>query len=40
MHILASLGLRIPMNNTAERAKQLMFYVLWDFVDGTLKQGW
>ena len=40
MHILGSIGLRIPINNTAERAKQLMFYLLWDYVDGTLRQGW
>ena len=40
LHILGSVGFRIPVNNTAERPKQLMFYVLWDFVDGKLTQGW
>jgi mono/diheme cytochrome c family protein len=40
MHILGSVGFRIPVNNTAARQKQVMFYVLWDWVDGTLTQGW
>lgn len=40
MHILASVGVRVPMNNTADRPKQFLIYFLWDYVDGTLKQGW
>lgn len=40
LHILGSLGLRIPVNNTADRPKQLMFYILWDYVDGGLTKGW
>lgn len=40
MHILGNVGLRIPVNNTADRPKQLMFYVLWEFVDGPLTEGW
>src|SRR5262245_17256635 len=40
MHILGSVGFRIPVNNTADRQKQVMFYVLWDWVDGSLKEGW
>ena len=40
MHILANVGVRIPVNNTAERPKQIIFYFLWDYVDGSLKQGW
>jgi mono/diheme cytochrome c family protein len=40
MHILASVGLRLPVNNTAGRDRQLVFYVLWDYVDGGLKDGW
>ena len=40
MHILASIGLRVPVNNTAGRDRQFMFYVLWDYVDGGLKDGW
>ena len=40
MHILANIGFRIPMNNTTDRPKQIVFYFLWDYVDGTLRQGW
>jgi mono/diheme cytochrome c family protein len=40
MHILGSIGFRLPINNTADRQKQVMFYVLWDWVDGGLKEGW
>src|SRR5215471_4934638 len=40
LHILGDVGVRIPMNNTAGRSTQLMFYVLWDFQDGKLTQGW
>jgi mono/diheme cytochrome c family protein len=40
MHILGNIGFRIPANNTADRQKQVMFYVLWDWVDGGLLQGW
>jgi mono/diheme cytochrome c family protein len=40
MHILGNIGVRVPMNNTAGRPVQVMYYLLWDFADGTLKQGW
>jgi mono/diheme cytochrome c family protein len=40
MHILGNVGLRVPMNNTAGRAVQFMYYLLWDFADGSLKAGW
>jgi mono/diheme cytochrome c family protein len=40
LHILGSIGFRIPANHTADRPKQLMFYVLWDYVDGGLTKGW
>mgnify|MGYP003347754157 CR=1 FL=1 len=30
----------IPVNNTADRQKQMMFYLLWDFADGSLREGW
>jgi mono/diheme cytochrome c family protein len=39
-HILASVGVRTPINNTVGRPTQLMFYVLWDWFDGGLKEGW
>lgn len=40
MHVLASVGYRIPMNNTDGRQRQIMFYGLWDWMDGGLLQGW
>lgn len=39
-HIRADLGLRIPATNTSGRQKQVMFYILWDWADGKLTQGW
>ncbi len=39
-HIRFAGGLRIPVTNTADRSKQLMFYVLWDWQDGRLSEGW
>jgi len=40
MHILVSVGLRIPANHTGDRPKQMLFYALWDWMDGGLTQGW
>ncbi len=39
-HIRANFGIRVPVNNTAGRSKQLMFYLLWDWFDGGLREGW
>ena len=39
-HIRADLGLRVPVNNTVGRQKQVMFYLLWDWADGKLTEGW
>jgi mono/diheme cytochrome c family protein len=39
-HILANVGVRFPANNTVGRATQVMFYLLWDWFDGSLKEGW
>jgi mono/diheme cytochrome c family protein len=39
-HIRADLGLRVPVNNTAGRSTQVMFYILWDWQDGRLNEGW
>jgi len=40
MHVLANVGVSVPVSNTAERPKQLLIYLLWDYADGSLKQGW
>ena len=39
-HIRANLGVRIPVNNTLGRPVQLEFYLLWDWFDGRLNEGW
>jgi len=39
-HVRANLGVRTPMTNTTGRPVQLMFYLLWDWGDGKLTEGW
>ncbi len=39
-HIMANFGVRIPATNTAGRPVQLMLYLLWDWFDGGLREGW
>ena len=39
-HIRGDLGLRVPVNNTAGRQKQVVFYLLWDWADGKITEGW
>jgi mono/diheme cytochrome c family protein len=39
-HVMASLGVRVPLNERADRSTRLLFYVLWDWFDGPLFGGW
>ena len=39
-HVRGDLGVRVPINNTAGRPVQVMFYLLWDWGDGKLTEGW
>ena len=39
-HVRGDLGVSIPVNNTSGRPVQLMFYLLWDWGDGKLTEGW
>ena len=39
-HIRADFGVRIPVNNTASRSPAIMVYLLWDWFDGGLRDGW
>lgn len=39
-HVRLNLGLSIPASNTSGRSPQLMFYILWDWFDGKLTEGW
>jgi mono/diheme cytochrome c family protein len=39
-HVMFALGARIPVSHKVGRSTQLMFYLLWDFYDGGLWDGW
>ena len=39
-HVRANLGIQVPVNNTAGRSVQIRAYVLWDWFDGGLFEGW
>jgi hypothetical protein len=39
-HVLASMGVRVPLNDTSERKPQILFYLLWDWFDGGFFEGW
>jgi mono/diheme cytochrome c family protein len=39
-NIMANVGVRIPVNNRAGRVPQVVFYLIWDWFDGTLFEGW
>jgi mono/diheme cytochrome c family protein len=39
-HVRANFGVQTPVNNTLGRSTRLMFYVLWDWFDGGLREGW
>jgi mono/diheme cytochrome c family protein len=39
-HVRALVGVQLPVTNRAERPKQVGFYLLWDWFDGSLFQGW
>lgn len=39
-HIRADLGVRVPINNPQGRSVQVVFYLLWDWGDGRLNEGW
>jgi mono/diheme cytochrome c family protein len=39
-HVRGDLGLRVPVTNTTGRPVQLMIYLLWDWGDGRLNEGW
>jgi mono/diheme cytochrome c family protein len=39
-HVRASAGVQVPVSNTSGRGVQILFYVLWDWFDGRLADGW
>ena len=39
-HIRANVGFLKPFTNIAGRQSQVVFYLLWDWADGKLTEGW
>jgi mono/diheme cytochrome c family protein len=39
-HVMLNLGVRVPLNHTESRSTELLVYVLWDWFDGGLFDGW
>ncbi len=39
-HIMANFGVRFPLNNAGARTTEILFYLLWDWFDGGLNEGW
>jgi mono/diheme cytochrome c family protein len=39
-HIMASIGARIPLDDRDARNTEIAFYLLWDWFDGGLTDGW
>ena len=39
-HIMANIGVRIPLDDPGTRSTQVAFYLLWDWFDGGLQDGW
>lgn len=39
-HVLASVAVRVPVSQRDERATALFVYLLWDWFDGGLLEGW
>jgi hypothetical protein len=39
-HIRFNAGVRLPLNETADRNLAVMGYLLWDWFDGGLFEGW
>lgn len=39
-HIMANLGVRLPLTNADARNTQVLVYLLWDWFDGGFLEGW
>ena len=39
-HVLANVGVLVPMNDESPRQTQVFFYLLWEWFDGGLLDGW
>ena len=39
-HVMANFGFRIPTKDEPGRGTQFVFYLLWDWFDGGVLEGW
>lgn len=39
-HVIGNIGLQVPVTQTGSRTTQLLVYILWDWFDGGLFDGW
>jgi hypothetical protein len=39
-HVMASAGLRVPVTDRGPRSTEFVFYLLWDWFDGGVLEGW
>lgn len=39
-HVMAAAGLRVPVTDRSTRDVELVFYLLWDWFDGGVLEGW
>jgi hypothetical protein len=39
-HVMAAAGLRVPVTDRSNRDVELVFYLLWDWFDGGVLEGW
>lgn len=39
-HIMMNVGVRLPVTDSANRDTELLVYILWDWFDGGLLEGW
>jgi hypothetical protein len=39
-HILANVGVRLPLTDAGVRSSAFVFYLLWDWFDGGFFAGW
>ena len=39
-HVLGAIGVRQPITGRSNRSTELVFYLLWDWFDGGVLEGW
>ena len=39
-HVQAGAGVRLPVTDRSNRSAELVFYLLWDWFDGGVREGW